>query len=98
MREMETLRDDHHWGRIIMKTGMIISLLAGIGIVIIAESTTPAMAWWQFATLGGQGERKISPRFETEAKCNAVLKSTEASLRKAYPNRYPLVGSCEEFH
>lgn len=80
-----------------MKPRMFISILTVIGITVIGESTTSAVAWWQFATLGSHGERTVSPRFSSEAKCNAALKSTEAALRKAYPGRYPLVGSCEEY-
>jgi hypothetical protein len=62
----------------------------------LALSVTPA-AWWQFAFNGGKGERQISPHFKTEEECNSVLKVTEADLAKKYPNRYPLVGSCEEY-
>jgi hypothetical protein len=32
-----------------------------------------------------------------EKECNSVLKVTEAELAKKYPDRYPLVGSCEEY-
>lgn len=83
--------------RIDMKPLKIAFLLCGLGIAILAESATPALAWWQFISLDPQGERKASARFQTEAECKAVLKSTEAALRKAYPNLYPLVGSCEEY-
>lgn len=60
-------------------------------------SPTPAAAWWQFVMNGPNGERQISPHFETEKECNNVLKVTEAELAKKYPDRYPLVGSCEEY-
>ena len=63
----------------------------------LALSVTPATAWWQFVMNGPNGERQISPHFKTEKECNSVLKVTEADLAKKYPNRYPLVGSCEEY-
>ena len=46
---------------------------------------------------GPNGQRQISPHFETEKECNTVLKLTEAELAKEYPDRYPLVGSCEQY-
>jgi hypothetical protein len=70
------------------------ALLVG---VTLALSVTPAAAWWQFVFNGPAGERQISPHFKTEKECNSVLKVTEADLAKKYPNRYPLVGSCEEY-
>ena len=63
----------------------------------LALSVTPAAAWWQFVMNGPNGQRQISPHFETEKECNTVLKLTEAELAKKYPNRYPLVGSCEQY-
>jgi hypothetical protein len=62
-------------------------------------SATPAVAWWQFVALGPNGERQVSPRYKTEKECNIALKDTEAKLEKRYPNpdRFPLVGSCEEY-
>ena len=60
-------------------------------------SATPATAWWQFVFNGPNGERQISPHFESEKECKTVLKITEAELAKKYPDRYPLVGSCEEY-
>jgi hypothetical protein len=62
----------------------------------LAEWAPSSPMWWQFIALDN-GERKASARFATAAECDAVLKSTEAALRKAYPDRYPLVGSCEEY-
>lgn len=58
------------------------------------------MAWWQFVTRGANEERLVSPRFQTEKECKLALKATEAALEKKYPNteRFPLVGSCEEYH
>jgi hypothetical protein len=70
------------------------ALLVG---VTLAHSVTPAAAWWQFVSSGPNGERQISPHFKTEKECNSVLKVTEAELAKKYPDRYPLVGSCEEY-
>ena len=70
------------------------ALLVGATLVL---SVTPAAAWWQFVFNGANGERQISPHFETEKACNNVLKVTEAELAKKYPDRYPLVGSCEEY-
>ena len=70
------------------------ALLVGATLVF---SVRPAAAWWQFVMNGPNGERQISPHFETEKECNAVLKLTEAELAKKYHNRYPLVGSCEQY-
>ena len=63
----------------------------------LALSVKPAAAWWQFVVNGPNGERQISPHYQTEDACNKVLKVTEAELAKRYPGRYPLVGSCEEY-
>jgi hypothetical protein len=63
----------------------------------LALSVTAAAAWWQFAMNGPNGERQISPHFETEEECKNALKITEAELAKKYPDRYPLVGSCEQY-
>jgi len=60
-------------------------------------SVTPAAAWWQFVFNGPNGERQVSPHFETEKECKSVLKVTETELAKKYPDRYPLVGSCEQY-
>ena len=66
----------------------------------IAASATPVLAWWQFVALGPNGERKVYTRFRTEKACNATLKVVEKRLEKKYPDpsRFPLVGSCEEYH
>ena len=66
-------------------------------IATLALSVTPVEAWWQFVVNGPNGERQISPHFETEMECKRVLKVTEAELAKKYPDRYPLVGSCEQY-
>jgi hypothetical protein len=42
-------------------------------------------------------EVKPSPRYATKAACETAIKQVEATLKKAYPDRYPLVGSCEEY-
>jgi len=59
----------------------------------------PAMAWWQFVARGANEERLVSPRFSTEKECKLALQATEAALEQKYPNveRFPLVGSCEEY-
>jgi hypothetical protein len=45
----------------------------------------------------GVFEVKPSPRYGSQKSCEAALKKTEAVLKKRYPDRYPLVGNCEEF-
>ena len=55
------------------------------------------LTWWQFVVNGANGERLVSPHFSTEKECNIVLKATEAKLAKKFPERYPLVGSCEAY-
>jgi hypothetical protein len=57
----------------------------------------PSAVFWEFGFNGPNSERKISPHFKTEKECNSVLKVTEAVLAKKYPNRYPMVGRCEEY-
>ena len=78
-----------------MKLLSILSVLL-VG-ATLALSTSPAAAWWQFVFNGPNGERQISPHFETEKECKSVLKLTETELSKKYPDRYPLVGSCEQY-
>jgi hypothetical protein len=51
--------------------------------------------WWQFVTNGPNGERQVSPHFASEEECERALKIVEALLAKRFPDRYPLVGSCE---
>ena len=78
-----------------MRTSAILrALLVGAPLFF---SATPASAWWQFAVNGPNGERQTSPHFSTEKECKAALKITEAALAKKYPDRYPLVGACEEY-
>jgi hypothetical protein len=69
-------------------------LMVGAALVL---SVTPAAAWWQFVIKGPNGERQISPHFDTEKECKSVLKITADELAKKYPDRYPLVGSCEQY-
>jgi hypothetical protein len=64
----------------------------------LAASATPVLAWWQFVALGPNGERKVYTRYASEKACNAALKAVEKTLEKKFPNRFPLVGSCEEYH
>jgi hypothetical protein len=72
-------------------------LLVGTSVVF---TESPAMAWWQFVARGPNEERLVSARFASEEECKAALKATKAALEKKYPNpeRFPLVGSCEEYH
>jgi hypothetical protein len=64
---------------------------------VLAISASPALAWWQFVALGDNGERRVYTRFASEARCQAALKAVEEKLKKKFPNRFPLVGSCEEY-
>jgi len=80
----------------VMKSRMTTILPLGVGMVILTGLATPASAWWQFIALD-HGQRKASAKFETEQECKAQLKRTEEALKKAFPNTYPLVGSCEEY-
>jgi len=62
-----------------------------------AFPATPALAYWQFMERPPGIEVKPSPRYATQKQCEEALKKAEAMLKKAYPDRYPLVGSCEEY-
>lgn len=77
-----------------MRRGIAVFIIGAVG---LAGSVSPALAWWQFASLNAQGERVASPRFNTEEECKAALKTTADTLKKVFPDRYPLVGSCEEY-
>ena len=59
--------------------------------------TTPALAYWQFLERPPGVEVKPSPRYSSKKECEVAITRVEALLKKAYPNRYPLVGSCEEY-
>jgi len=80
-----------------MKSRVIAVLRFGIGAVVLAVSATPVLAYWQFIERPPGFERKPSPRYATEQECQAAFKIAEARLKQAYPDRYPLIGSCEEF-
>jgi hypothetical protein len=81
-----------------MKSRLANISLAGAGIVIVvALLATPASAYWQFIERPAGAEVVPSPRYSSQKDCEAALKKAEAKLKKAYPNRYPLVGSCESF-
>jgi len=60
-------------------------------------ATTPTFAYWQFIERPPGVEVKPSPRYGSKKQCDEALKKVEATLKKAYPDRFPLVGSCEEF-
>jgi glucose-6-phosphate dehydrogenase assembly protein OpcA len=72
---------------------------ARIGVVITALvfPAAPVLAYWQFMERPPGVEVKPSPRYASKQACETAIKQVEAALKKAYPNRYPLVGSCEEF-
>jgi hypothetical protein len=61
------------------------------------EPKGPPAVWWQFITNGPNGERQVSPHFANEEECAQALKAVEALLAKKFPDRYPLVGSCEPY-
>ena len=69
----------------------------GMAVAIVALMATPAAAYWQFIQRPPGMEVKLSPRYASQKQCEEALKKVEAALKKAYPDRYPLVGSCEEF-
>jgi hypothetical protein len=80
-----------------MKPQVATFLQVGAIIAIVAVVATPALAYWQFIQRPPGVEVKPSPRYGTKKDCEVALKKVEAALKKAYPDRYPLVGSCEEF-
>jgi hypothetical protein len=63
---------------------------------VVANRSDPPV-WWQFVTNGPNGERQVSPHFASEQDCERALKAVEALLTKRFPDRYPLVGSCESY-
>jgi hypothetical protein len=79
-------------------TSRIFTFVIGAGIAVVVLQTTRALAYWQFIERPAGVEVKPSPRYSRQKTCEAALKKAEAALKKRYPDRYPLVGSCEEFH
>jgi hypothetical protein len=80
-----------------MKAYVITSARIGALVAAIAFPAAPVFAYWQFMERPPGVEVKPSPRYASKQACETAIKQAEASLKKAYPNRYPLVGSCEEF-
>jgi hypothetical protein len=76
-----------------MKQRVILMLVAAS----LAFSPHAALAWWQFVANGPNSERQISPHFASQKECERALKATEAFMAKKFPDRFPLVGSCEEY-
>jgi hypothetical protein len=73
------------------------SISALVASVIIGMTAVPASAWWQFVAKGPNGERRVSLHYDTLKECKNALKQTESVLARRFPDRYPLVGSCEEY-
>jgi hypothetical protein len=80
-----------------MRSLAVTVLQFGAFVSIAAALTTPASAYWQFIERPPGVEVKPSPRYGSQKQCEEALKKAEAALKKAFPDRYPLVGSCEEF-
>jgi hypothetical protein len=80
-----------------MRSQIVNFLWFGAAIATFALIATPASAYWQFLERPPGFEAKPSPRYSSQKACEAALNKVEAALKKAYPDRYPLVGSCEEF-
>jgi hypothetical protein len=76
----------------------IITFVFGAGFAVVIFQATSALAYWQFIERPAGVEVKPSPRYSGQKTCEAALNKAEAALKKRYPDRYPLVGSCEEFH
>jgi hypothetical protein len=93
-----------------MKRLEVATLALGV-VLLLGDSAAPATrlqfvadgpngdsaVWWQFVTNGPNGERQISPHFPSEEECERALKAVEALLAQKFPNRFPLVGSCEPY-
>jgi len=73
------------------------TLLVMVVGVTLTTLVSPASAWWQFVANGPNGERQVSPHYSALKDCKSALKETESRLAKRFPERYPLVGSCEEY-
>jgi hypothetical protein len=80
-----------------MKSNVFTLLGLGAFISAFPLMASPALAYWQFLERPPGLEVKPSPRYATKKQCDEALKKVEAQLKKAYPDRYPLVGSCEEY-
>ena len=90
---------------------LAVATLALGAVLLLGDSAAPAtwlqfvanrpngdpVVWWQFVTNGPNGERQISPHFASEEECERALKAVEALLAQKFPNRFPLVGSCEPY-
>jgi hypothetical protein len=79
-----------------------VKLVSALSLLIIGAAlvtwVSPASAWWQFVANSPSGERQVSPHFDSQRECKSALKVTESRLAKKFPDLYPLVGSCEEYH
>lgn len=73
----------------------LLSLIIGVA---LATWVSPSFAWWQFVANSPSGERRVSPHFDSQNECKVALKATESRLAKKFPDLFPLVGSCEEYH
>ena len=71
--------------------------LCAATIAAASLTATPALGYWQFIERPPGSEVKPSPRYSSQKQCEDAFKKAEAALKKAYPDRYPLVGSCEEY-
>ena len=80
-----------------MKPQRITVLMFHAVVATAAVLATPASAYWQFMERPPGVEVKPSPRYGSQKQCEDALKKAEVALKKAYPDRYPLVGSCEEY-
>ena len=54
--------------------------------------------YWQFIERPEGVEVQPSPRYRSENECESAFKIAEERLKQAYPDRYPLIGSCEKFN
>jgi hypothetical protein len=80
-----------------MTLRMVPALTLTASIFVLTLPAMPALAYWQFIERPAGVEVKPSARYGSQQACEAALKKAKATLKKSYPNRYPLVGSCEEF-
>ena len=80
-----------------MRPRVITLVRVGMAVAITALMATHAAAYWQFIQRPPGVEVKPSARYASQKQCEEALKKVEAALKKAYRDRYPLVGSCEEY-